>query len=118
MTDDACVRPPDFDLEAFWGEWSASFEASLPLVWVTVLVAPAALNRLRSLVDHRATSTTEWRATLDGRGRHRLTVGFENLDHAQAALLSLGPAVEVVDPPSLRDGIVMATRGILESYER
>jgi predicted DNA-binding transcriptional regulator YafY len=118
ITDEACVRPSDFDLETFWGQWSADFEASLPLVWVTVMIAPAAVNRLRSLVDHRATSTTDWRAALVGRDRHRLTVGFEDLDQARAALLSLGESVEVVDPPSLREGIVTAAQRIVEMYGR
>lgn len=117
VTDETFVRS-DFDLEVFWDRWSAEFEASLPVVFVRVVVAPAALDRLRRLVDHRTVSNTDWRGTVDRRGRHRLEVGFENLEQARVAVLSLGPAIEVVEPTRLRDDIANAARQVVELYDR
>jgi predicted DNA-binding transcriptional regulator YafY len=117
VTGVAFDRPADFDLEAFWDQRSAEFEASLPVVFVTVMVAPDAVDRLRSLVDHRTVSNTDWRGNGARRTRRKLEVGFEDLDQARAALLSLGPSIEVVEPTRLRDELAIAARQVVEIYD-
>jgi predicted DNA-binding transcriptional regulator YafY len=88
------------------------------VVFVTVEVVPDGLERLRSLVDHRTVADTDWRGTGGRRGRRQLEVGFEDLDQARAALLSLGPAIEVLEPARLRDDIANAARHVVEIYDR
>lgn len=47
MTDTPCVRPPDFDLAAWWDQSAEQFVANLPRFPVRLLADPALLRRLR-----------------------------------------------------------------------
>src|SRR5262249_8479688 len=47
LLDDRCLRPPDFDLAAYWERSTAEFAASFPRYPATVRVAPGLLPSLR-----------------------------------------------------------------------
>jgi predicted DNA-binding transcriptional regulator YafY len=116
LTDETFVRPPGFELERFWDAWSAEFEASLPIVWITVLVAPEGRARLANIADSRTPAESAGGAVVGKRGWSQQVVGFEHLDKARTALLSMGSAVEVVEPPELRAEIVRAARQTVTNY--
>ncbi|MEU5693820.1 YafY family protein [Actinosynnema sp. NPDC020468] len=89
-----------FDLDAFWREWSARFEARMYPVRVTVRLTPAGVRSARyllSLVASRELEgvepTGEWTT---------VEVPTESLDHAHHDLLRLGADVEVLEPAELR----------------
>jgi predicted DNA-binding transcriptional regulator YafY len=116
LTDRAVVRPDDFDLATTWDRLVAEFEATLPSVEVVVRASPAALARLRSLVDPRSRDQTDWGAeTIEG-GWKQLSIRFERLEHAKIALLGLGGDVEVLEPSDLRETMTAEARAVARLY--
>ena len=80
-------RPDDFELEAFWTEWSRAFEENLPSVDVTVRQ----------------------------NGEQRVMT-FQDLGDAQRELLRMGARVEVLEPPELRDRLAQTSRELVALY--
>ena len=109
-------RPSDFDLSAFWDEWSTAFERNRPRFEVRLRAARAAMHFLRPLVH------PDGRAILDGISREppqeevELTVPFEQLETAYRELLTFGRDLEVLDPPELRDRIAAAAADVADLY--
>jgi predicted DNA-binding transcriptional regulator YafY len=103
IRDEGFERPEDFDLGAFWTEWSQTFEASLPRVEVTLRASELALRHLPRDLQ---------------RGDGVYTVGFENLEEAFRELLKFGPDAEVLDPPELRARIAETAKEVADLYAR
>jgi predicted DNA-binding transcriptional regulator YafY len=80
-------RPAEFELVAFWDEWSRAFEEGRPRVEVIVR---------------------------DAKGDRPLV--FENLAEAQRELLQFGAELEVLAPPELRDRIGATARDVAALY--
>jgi predicted DNA-binding transcriptional regulator YafY len=87
--EEACERPEGFDLSAYWNDWSRAFEESRPRVEVTARGAKG----------------------------ERVLV-FESLEEARREMLRFGDALEVIEPPELRDRIAETARGVAELYAR
>ena len=100
--DDVFERPPEFELAAFWDEWSRAFEQGRPQVEVTVRVAE----------DVRRYLPGEPRLTEDG----RVVVAFENLGDAYRELLRFGTGVEVLEPAELRARVAATSREVASMY--
>jgi len=101
VRDEGFDRPEDFELSAYWEEWSRSFEASRPRVEVTLRASELALRQLPRDLQHR-----------DG----VYTVGFENLEDAFRELLKFGPDAEVLEPPELRARIAATASEVADLY--
>ncbi|HVS85175.1 MAG TPA: WYL domain-containing protein [Gaiellaceae bacterium] len=82
-------RPRDFELEAYWQEWSRTFEESRPRVEVSVRER----DETRSLA-------------------------YESFEVAYRELLRRGPDVEVLAPPELRARVADAVRATAAMYGR
>ena len=82
-------RPGDFELAAFWNEWSHAFEESRPKVEVVV-------------------------RRLDGDGPSVLI--FEHLGEAQRELLRYGARLEVLEPLELRERLAETSRQVAALY--
>jgi predicted DNA-binding transcriptional regulator YafY len=82
-------RPTDFELAAFWTEWSHAFEESRPKVEVVV-------------------------RRLDGEEPSVMT--FEHLGEAHRELLRFGAQVEVLEPPELRERLAETSRRLAALY--
>ena len=92
------TRPPDFDLAAFWTEWCRKFASKRPSYPVTLRVTregARALRQSRPASEHALLSRV-------GRGGKTVTIDFERQAIAFAQLVTLGPGVEVIEPPALR----------------
>jgi predicted DNA-binding transcriptional regulator YafY len=100
--DEVFERPPEFELAAFWDEWSRAFEQGRPQVEVTVRVAE----------DVRRYLPGEPRLTEDGRA----VVAFENLGEAYRELLRFGTGVEVLEPAELRERVAETSREVASMY--
>jgi len=109
-------RPEGFDLAAHWEGWSRAFEAGLPVIPVRVRVDAAALGRLRAAVDSRRRDALP-RSAPAGVAELELEVWFERLDHAEQELLALGAAVEVLDPPALRERMARHAAALARRYD-
>jgi predicted DNA-binding transcriptional regulator YafY len=101
IRDEAFERPEDFDLAAYWEEWSRAFEASRPRIEVKLRASELALRHLPR--DLRG-------------GDGVFTVGFENLEEAFRELLKFGPDAEVLEPAELRDRLAATAREVAELY--
>jgi len=101
LRDDTFERPEDFDLSAFWEEWSRTFEASRPRVDVTLRASELVLRHLP-------------RDLQGGDGVY--IVGFESLEDAFRELLRFGPDAEVLEPVELRDRIAATAREVAGLY--
>ena len=95
--DEQATRPADFDLPAAWAEFSAAFEATVPLVAVRVRVQPSALAELRARADLRRRDALP--ASLDA--PTELDVHFETLEIAEWELRAMGADAVAIEPPEL-----------------
>ncbi|MET7671990.1 helix-turn-helix transcriptional regulator [Micromonospora luteifusca] len=98
-------RDEGFDLAGYWREQAGSFLRTMLRAEVTVRLSPAGLRQLRHLVDAPFVYD-EVVAGADGPDRQgwvRARLPVESVGVAYHQLLGLGPEVEVLDPPELRE---------------
>jgi predicted DNA-binding transcriptional regulator YafY len=109
-------RPQDFDLVAFWARWSADFEASRPRLQVRVAASPQALAVFPEVFGLAVMSALE--AAVPGADDWRVvTLTFEHEPAAVHRLAGFGAQVEVLDPPAVRDRLLITAREILGRYD-
>ena len=118
----ACVlpepfeRPAGFDLPAFWATWSAEFEASRPRLQVRLAASPQALAVFPEVFGAAAGPALEAAAPPGEDGWRVVTLSFEHDLAAVHRLAGFGGQVEVLDPPSVRAGLLAGAREILGRY--
>jgi predicted DNA-binding transcriptional regulator YafY len=115
LTDQPCVRPPDFDLAAYWAQSSAQFQANLPRYPAVLRVDPAILPRMRSEGRY---ARIEREDPPDEQGWVRLEMLFEEEHSAREYVLSYATQIEVLEPAALRDLVIQAAAGIVAMYAR
>jgi predicted DNA-binding transcriptional regulator YafY len=113
LTDEACPRPKDFDLAAYWEQSETEFRAHLPRYPAVIRAHPAILGRVRS--GERFTRV-EREHPPEADGWIRLEMIFEEEHGAREFVLSFGPQIEVVGPPALRAQVIAAAAGIACLY--
>ncbi len=100
ILDEACVRPPHFDLEAAWRQSVERLRGERPLVEVTLRLEPRAANWF-----------TRWQRIVPGTsstgadGWVTMRVQFEREEEAQFVVMGLGTRAEVIEPATLRDRV-------------
>ncbi|MGC4799164.1 helix-turn-helix transcriptional regulator [Micromonospora saelicesensis] len=97
-------RDEGFDLAGHWREQAGSFLRTMLRAEVAVRLSPAGLRQLRHLVDAPFVYDELVAAASppDGQGWVVTRVPVESVQVAYHQLLGLGPEVEVLDPPELR----------------
>jgi predicted DNA-binding transcriptional regulator YafY len=98
---DPVLRPPDFELAAYWNETTSAYERAAPQLTATIRIAPRAIGVLVDLVGERAVRGSE-RLGEDADGWRRLRLAIDWPDEVPARLAALGDAVEVLEPSELR----------------
>ena len=116
VRDDGFERPPDFELDSFWEEWSTRFERERPRFDVELRVPRAALQFLRPLVHPDGRAAVDAVRRDPARELIDLTLPFEHLDFAYRELLTFGSDVEVLGPPELRERMLRAAEEVVELY--
>ncbi|MGN9790872.1 helix-turn-helix transcriptional regulator [Streptomyces sp. OZ13] len=110
-------RDEDFELAAFWQERAAQFARSILRAEAVLRVSEDGAGRLPYVTDRAAAEEALAAAgPPDTRGRVTLTLPVESLDVAYGQLLSLGPEVEVLGPPELRDRFARAAAALRDLY--
>ncbi|WP_404789289.1 helix-turn-helix transcriptional regulator [Streptomyces pristinaespiralis] len=110
-------RDQDFDLAAFWQERAAQFARSILRAEAVVRVSGDGARRLPYVTDRAAAEEALAAAgPPDGQGRVTVTLPVESLDVAYGQLLSLGPEVEVLGPPELRERFTRAAAALADLY--
>lgn len=113
MLEGAAKRPPDFDLSACWHRSSAEFKATLPRYYATMRAGPEVRHSLRFGVRFGAVEST---GEADASGWVVLHMRFDAQSAACQFALSWATQIEVLDPPELRQQVLVAARSIVEFY--
>jgi predicted DNA-binding transcriptional regulator YafY len=109
-------RPADFELAAFWRQWSAEFEASRPRLPVTLRASPRALAAFGEIFGQSAGPALAAALPPDEDGWRVVTLSFEHERAAAHRLAGFGDQVEVLTPLSVRAGLLATARQILRRY--
>lgn len=102
LAEETFVRPADFDLAAFWGEWLAVRGVSKVRYGVTMRVAPGFVSELPIFFGDAVRQQIARAGPPDAAGWLTLQLAFESLEAARARILSFGRGVEVLAPQALR----------------
>jgi predicted DNA-binding transcriptional regulator YafY len=116
LLDEPVHRPDDFDLEAYWTESSAAFERGTPSVVVDVRVREDQLYRIDYVFGSHRIRSSERVAEVGHPGTVRLRIRIGYPDEAAGLLLAVGPNMEVIGPPEIREKVVMLATRIAERY--
>jgi predicted DNA-binding transcriptional regulator YafY len=105
--DESFVRPPDFDLDAYWRE-SSAYRGPGDLYAIELRVSRAVFAEV----------TGYWRyEVLDAIEPARVRLYLPSLESALAQVLAWGPGVEVLEPPALREALAARARDLLARYD-
>ncbi|MER5263731.1 YafY family protein [Actinosynnema sp. NPDC002837] len=114
--DEPFDRPEGFDLVEYWAGWSERFEERMYPMRVTVRMTPDGLRGARVLLGLVAARELEG---VEPEGEWTtVRVPVESLDHALVDLLRLGPEVDVVEPPELRERVIARIAAMAAVYQR
>ena len=115
-TGDSFDRPAAFDLANHWSESIAAYERGTPRVTVTVRIDPDALGVLADLVGERALRRAERLEEKDPDGWYRLRIDVDWPDEVPGRLLAVGGALEVLDPPEIRERMLALAQGAITRH--
>jgi predicted DNA-binding transcriptional regulator YafY len=106
LLEETVERPEDFDLAAYWSESSAAYERDAPTATVDVRIAGDRLWRISTVFGRAALEGAERSVEADrpGQVRLRLTLGYP--DEVPGQLLAVGPNLEVIGPPEIRERVI------------
>jgi predicted DNA-binding transcriptional regulator YafY len=111
------VRPPGFDLAAFWTDWARHFEAGMYRHQAVVRLSPEGLRRTEHLLPvAMARAAHDTSGPPDEDGWVRATIPIESVRHAHGDLLKLGSDIEILDPLELREAIAQTARDLIKIY--
>ncbi len=118
LLDDLARRPDGFDLATFWTAWCEAFERGRPSYPVLLRVKTALLPVLPHIFGEgiRAAIADRDRRDADADGAVVLPLTFENREAACGRVLGLGPLVEVLSPPDLREHVAQRAAAIAAVY--
>jgi predicted DNA-binding transcriptional regulator YafY len=110
------VRPPDFDLEAFWRFWCDRAAEVSGRFAVQVRVAAQLLPDLPHYLGEQAHL---WELTASSGENWLLgTLYFDRFEEARTKLLGLGAGVEIVTPEALRRSLLDYAQQVVMLYTR
>lgn len=95
-------RPPGFDLAAYWSESISTFEREVPRIEVTLRVRRESRRWLEDVLDATAIATATELPDPDPAAWGRLRVTMDWPREAAGRLLSMGGAIEILEPAELR----------------
>ena len=109
-------RPPDFDLPAFWEQWSRDFQASRPRLPVRIRASAQALAVFPEVFGDAARDAVNAALSPDGKGWLEVILSFEHEKAAAHRLAGFGGQVEVLSPPAVREHLLATAQAILSRY--
>jgi predicted DNA-binding transcriptional regulator YafY len=115
--DERFERPDGFDLAAFWAESSAAYEREAPRVEVTVRVQENRIEWLRDAVGGATVDAAVRLPAEDPEGWQRLRLRLDWPGEVPARLLSVGPYLEVLEPPEIRQRLIEIARATAARYD-
>jgi predicted DNA-binding transcriptional regulator YafY len=117
ILDRPAARPAEFDLAAFWREWTERYERSVYTATATVRMTAEALRRMAFVFPPEMSRVArESAGPPDERGWVVTTVPIESLRQGHIELLKLGDEAEVLAPADLRERFAETARGLAATY--
>jgi predicted DNA-binding transcriptional regulator YafY len=116
ILDEIFEYPQDFNLPVFWKSWCEDFKKNRLIFTVTARVSPELIEYLPRIFGEHTNPILAQAGTPDERGRVILTLTFDSFEAARARILSLGNAVEVLEPLSLRMSVIDFAQQIADLY--
>jgi len=104
--------PPAFDLPSFWKTWCGEFESSRPQYHVTLRVSPT----LAGILAGQHPPFLNAPPPQEIAGWQTIPLTFESFEAARLRVLGYGGAVEVLEPPALRQSVQDYAAQILARY--
>ena len=113
ILDEHIVRPPDFDLAAFWENSSAKFRAHLPEYRARVRVRREVVPRLAYAGRFARIEAT---GEPDAEGWVEVSLRFDVEEMACEYALGFGTQLEVLEPATLRERVLAAAQNVVAFY--
>lgn len=107
-------RPVDFDLVRFWMAWERRYADSLPTFTVRARLGRSARQFRDALGPLAPRGIDEEIVGADGWAT--MTLQFDDIGVAAAAMLALAPEIEVLDPPELAARIAGIAAAVVERH--
>src|SRR5262249_34196226 len=114
ILDEPSIYPAGFDLRIYWEQSAARFKANLPAFRAKMRARPDIVQRLS--LGGRFARVEEVGKT-DEKGWVEVSLRFDVEEMACEYALGFGPAIEVLEPESLRYKVTEAARGVLRIYQ-
>lgn len=111
------ARPNHFDLAAFWANSTARFEREIYKDTAELLVTTRGQKLLRESAAAVVAALDQCKSKPDRRGRVRVVIPIESIEHAERELLRLGAEVEVLQPRALRRRLTATLKRMHALYE-
>ncbi|MBA2280535.1 MAG: YafY family transcriptional regulator [Acidimicrobiia bacterium] len=121
VLDERFDRPEGFQLADHWADSADAFERTKRVEEARCRVRASCVRELRWAIDPSAARAVEDQAAAlgaDHDGWLELTIPTEKLEYLATELLRLGPNVEVLEPPELRDRMAETTAAMAAMYAR
>jgi predicted DNA-binding transcriptional regulator YafY len=115
VLDDACRRPADFDLAAFWEQSAAEYRAHLPSYRARVRVRREIVARMPYAGRFARIEQT---GEPDADGWIEVCLRFDVEEMACEYALGFGTQLEVLEPVALRERVLAAARSVVDFYTR
>ncbi|MGC9541051.1 helix-turn-helix transcriptional regulator [Streptomyces sp. UG1] len=110
------TRDEEFDLPSFWEERAEQFARSILRAEVVVRLSAAGAERLPYAVDPQSAREALAAGAPGEDGRVTVTLPVESEEVAHTQLAMLGPEVEVLAPPALRERFAQDARRLAALY--
>ncbi|MEU2491007.1 WYL domain-containing protein [Streptomyces sp. NPDC007883] len=114
--DEVFAPPVRFDLARHWQAHTARLQERLWEGEAEIRISPVGIARLRDVAAQAVLDSVN-RGELEPGGWRRTVIPIESLAHAESELLRLGPEVEVLAPPELRERITATARAMAALYD-
>lgn len=114
--DEVFAPSAGFDLARHWQAHTAQLQERLWEGEAEIRISPAGITRLQDVAAQAVLDAVNQGDEEPG-GWRRAVIPIESLAHAEAELLRLGPEVEVLAPPELRERIAASARAMASLYD-
>ncbi|HEX8131275.1 MAG TPA: YafY family protein [Pyrinomonadaceae bacterium] len=113
VLDEACRRPPDFDLAAYWERSAAEYRAHLPGYRARVRVRREIVARMPYAGRFARIEQT---GEPDAGGWVEVSLRFDAEEMACEYALGFGTQLEVLEPAALREKVLAAAQSVVDFY--
>jgi predicted DNA-binding transcriptional regulator YafY len=111
------VRPDEFNLENYWGNYCSEYELDRTSFLVKLRVSPEIQTDLHLIFGTEALETAAQAAARDALGWITIDIRFESFGVARTRLLGLGQAVEVLEPETMRKSLLDYAKQVIAVYQ-